>query len=245
VLDTTVRLRIRTRERRYIVDDEEALERALRAQGSPIEYMPGRSESEITTIYLDTAEGTWSRGLSPTKIRTRSYGDPAYWWLELKRRQNERVDKWRHPLPAAEILENLAGTKRWKRLARTIGDAPLGPLFAVRCRRTAFEWLSLRVTLDRDLAFFAVDPEQPLVPTRRLGRVDGLVVEVKCEGEVPDWLRPSLDGHLAASYSKSRYALALLAGEDRPRLVAEPDDGDGQARSDRLDRIHWMMDAIG
>jgi VTC domain len=103
VLDTTIRLRIRTRERRYIVDDDAALERSLRAQGSPIEYVPGRSESEITAVYFDTAEGTWSRGLSPTKIRARSYGDPAYWWLELKRRQNERVDKWRRPLPAAEL----------------------------------------------------------------------------------------------------------------------------------------------
>jgi hypothetical protein len=222
VLDKTVRLRIRTRERRYIVGaDDPTLERLLRAQGPPIEYVPGRPETEITTIYFDTPEGTWSRGLTPTKIRARSYQDPDHWWLELKRRQNERVDKWRRPMEAADVVANLAGTRRWKRLARTVGESPLVPLFAVSCYRTAFEWLSLRVTLDRGLTFYAVDPERPLQPTRRLGWVDGLVVEVKCEGEVPDWLQPGLEGHLASNYSKSRYALALLAGEQRPRLVAD------------------------
>ena len=108
MLDRTVRLRIRTRERRYIVEDAAALEAVLRAQGPPVEYVAGRPETEITTIYADTAEGTWTQGLSQTKIRARSYQDPEHWWLELKRRQNERVDKWRRPLPAAAVLENLA-----------------------------------------------------------------------------------------------------------------------------------------
>lgn len=94
MLDSTVRLRIRTRERRYILEADAAIERALRAQASPIEYLPGHSETAITTVYLDTTAGTWSRGLTQTKIRARSYQDPEHWWLELKRRQNERVDKW-------------------------------------------------------------------------------------------------------------------------------------------------------
>jgi hypothetical protein len=47
------------------------------------------------------------------------------------------------------------------------------------------------------------------------------VVEVKCEGEIPGWLAPYLEGRQASGYSKSRYALALLAGAERPYLVAE------------------------
>jgi hypothetical protein len=78
------------------------------------------------------------------------------------------------------------------------------------------------VTLDRDLTFFTVDPAAPLELGQRIGHVDGLVIEVKCEGEIPDWLQPALEGHLATAYSKSRYAMALLAGEDRPHLVAAP-----------------------
>jgi hypothetical protein len=220
LLDTTVRLRIRTRERRYIVEDDVALEAALRGKGSPIEYQVGQSETEITTIYFDTAEGTWSKSLSPMKMRARSYNDPAHWWLELKRRQNERVDKWRRPLPAEAILENVAGVNRWKRLTRHIGAEPLVPIFGVRVRRTAFEWLSLRVTLDRDLTFFRVDPTVPLQLGERIGHVEGLVAEVKCEEDLPEWLAPALEGRLAPIYSKSRYALALLAGESRPHLVA-------------------------
>jgi hypothetical protein len=222
MLDRTVKLRIRTRERRYIVEDVARLEAVLRAQGSPIEYVAGRPETEITTVYADTAEGTWSQGLSPMKIRARSYQDPEHWWLELKRRQNERVDKWRRPMHAAAVLDNLAGIKRWKRLRWAVGPAPLRPMFGARVRRTAFEWLSLRVTLDRDLTFFAVDPATPLTLGRRLGWVNGLVVEVKCEDELPGWLAPALEGRLAPNYSKSRYALALLAGSERPYLVAEP-----------------------
>lgn len=222
MLDTTVKLRIRTRERRYIVDDQLSLEAVLRAKGAPIEYQVGQTETEITTIYFDTAEGTWSQGRSQTKIRARSYADLAHWWLELKRRQNERVDKWRKPLPAAKILENLAGEHRWKRLIRHVGPVPLIPVFGVRCRRTAFEWLSLRVTLDRELTFFTADPGAPLQLAQRLGHVDGLVAEVKCEGDIPEWLQPALEGCLAPNYSKSRYAMALLAGEGRPHLVAEP-----------------------
>lgn len=224
MLNTTVRLRIRTRERRYIVQDDAALEAILRAQGAPVEYVAGRPETEITTVYFDTAEGTWSRGLTPTKIRARSYQDPSFWWLELKRRQDERVDKWRRPMTAGKVLENVAGRKRWKRLQRTVGEVPLQPVFAVRCRRTAFEWLSLRVTLDRALTFFAANPNEPLMPGPRLGNVDGLVVEVKCEGDIPDWLLPSVEGHLATNYSKSRYALALLAGESRPFLIEDPSE---------------------
>src|SRR6266496_4197662 len=215
------RLHISTRERRYILQDEAPVEQVLRSRGAPVEYQPGRSETEITTVYLDTAEGTWSRGLSQTKIRARGYQDSACWWLELKWRQDERVDKWRQPLPAEAILENLAGGRRWERLEALVGEAPLRPCFAVRCRRTAFEWDGLRVTLDRAVEFSAVDPARPLEPSRRLGWLDGLVGEGKCVGEVPAWLQPVLAGSLATSYSKSRYAGALLAGLDRPYLVKE------------------------
>lgn len=124
-------------------------------------------------------------------------------------------------MPAAALLANIAGTKRWKRVRFQVGLVPLVPLFAVCCRRIAFEWSSLRVTVDRDLTFFAVEPSAPLMPGRLLGHVEGLVVEVKCETEIPDWLASHLDGLLASGYSKSRYALALLAGEDRPHLAQE------------------------
>ena len=217
----TIKLRIKTRERRYIVDDVAPLEQLLREHGPPLEYVPGRPETEITTIYFDTREGTWSQGLSQTKLRIRSYQDPRQWWFELKRREGTRVDKWRRPMDVDAVLTTLTGARRWKPVARLVGDQPLQALFGVRCRRTAFEWPGLRVTLDRSVTFFAVAPAVPLQLTHQVGRVSGVVVEVKREGENPDWLQSALDGRDARNYSKSRYALALRDGLERPFLVAE------------------------
>src|SRR4051794_26846616 len=101
VAPTAQRLRIHTRERRYLLDDVAPVLRALRAQGAPIEYVPGRTETEVSTVYLDTTAGTWTLGLSPTKLRLRSYQDPQLWWVELKRRIEGIVDKWRLPAPPA------------------------------------------------------------------------------------------------------------------------------------------------
>lgn len=172
-------------------------------------------------MYVDTTDGTWSAGLSQTKVRVRSYQDPEQWWFELKRREGTRVDKWRRPMSVSAVLTSLSGEKRWKPISRVVGDAPLQPLFGVQCRRTAFEWIGLRVTVDRDLTFFDVDASQPLHIGDRTGHLAGFVVEVKREGDVPAWLADALHGRLAKGYSKSRYALALRAGEERPYLVPE------------------------
>src|SRR6476620_3859362 len=47
------RLAIQTVEHRYLLRDPEAFERRLRQHGAPVEYVPGQSESQITTVYLD------------------------------------------------------------------------------------------------------------------------------------------------------------------------------------------------
>jgi hypothetical protein len=217
---TDIKLRIRTREQRYIVEDVTPLEQLLRGHGPPLEYVPGRPETEITTVYFDTPKGTWSQGRSQTKLRTRSYQEPQQWWFELKRREGTCVDKWRRPMDVDAVHATLTGVRRWRPVARRIGGEPLQPLFGVRCRRTAFEWSGLRVTLDRTVTFFAVDPTVPLQLAQPVGWVAGVVVEVKHEGENPDWLRSALDGRDARNHSKSRYALALRDGVERPFLVA-------------------------
>jgi hypothetical protein len=215
-----IKLRIKTREERHIVQDIVPLELLLREHGTPVEYVPGRPETEITTVYFDTSEGTWSQGRSQTKLRARSYQDPQQWWFELKRREGTRVNKWRRPMDIDAVLATLNGARRWKPAARLVGDRPLQPVFGVRCRRIAFEWPGLRVTIDRSVTFFAVIPEAPLQLREHVGRVAGVVVEVKQEGAGPEWLRAALDGRAARNYSKSRYALALRDGLERPHLVA-------------------------
>lgn len=216
-----VKLRIHTRERRYILPPDTDIEALLRSRGEPLEYVVGRPETLITTVYFDTQEGTWSKGLSQTKIRARSYQNPEEWWFELKRRTGTRVDKWRKPMTVELVAATLAGGDRWKPVRRAAADRPLLPIFAVQCRRTSFEWAGLRVTIDRDLTFFQATPEEPLELGPRLGHLKGVVLEVKVEGNTPDWLEEKVKGRLASGYSKSRYALALLAGNKRPYLVVD------------------------
>jgi hypothetical protein len=216
-----VKLRIRTREQRYILDDAGTLERTLRAHGAPYEFVLGRPVTEITTIYFDTPEGTWSVGRSQTKLRARSYQDPDRWWFEVKRREGTTVDKWRRPLTPEGVRAILLGGPRWKPVARLVGTEPLRPLFGVRCQRTAFEWPGLRVTLDREVTFFAVEADVPFTFARRLGAVAGVVVEVKQEAGVPEWLAAELAGREARGYSKSRYALAALERAERAFLLLD------------------------
>ena len=223
-----IRLRIRTREQRYILEDVAAVESLLLEHGRPVQYVVGRPETLITTIYFDTPAGTWSQGHSQTKLRARSYQDPDQWWFELKRREGTRVDKWRRPMSVDKVFATLSGPDRWKQVNKLAAASPLVPVFGVQCRRTAFEWIGLRVTIDRDLEFFSVDPVSPLQLADRLGRLAGTVVEVKREGEMPAWLDVPLAGHEASDYSKSRYSLALRDGRDRPYLIVH----DAQAATD-------------
>jgi hypothetical protein len=202
------RLHIHAREQRHLLPDVGPLGRLLLEHGAPIEYRPGRTETEVTTIYLDTAEGTWSRGLSPTKFRLRSYQDPQRRWLEVKRRLGTVVDKWRRPLDRAALGPVLDGSAPWKRIERLIGRQPLLPLVAVRYWRTAFEWPGLRLTLDREVSFYTVDRGSACALDALVGGVVGFIVEVKREDGVPAWLDEALAPYRLEGFSKSRTALA-------------------------------------
>ncbi|MBI2920464.1 MAG: VTC domain-containing protein [Planctomycetes bacterium] len=204
------RLTVHTRERRYLLRGGRAIEALLRGRGEPHEFVPGRPETEVFTVYLDTAEGTWSRGRSGTKFRCRSYGEPGIWWFELKRRVGNVVDKWRHLVAPARLPALLAGSDRGPALRPFVGDRELLPLVAIRYRRTAWEWDGLRVTIDRDVAFYAVEHGDPWRTGERAGGIPGVVVEVKRDGPVPAWLAAALSGKRARRFSKSRRALAAL-----------------------------------
>ncbi len=208
------RLQIHTRERRFLIQDPSAVEALLRSRGTPIEYVSGQPESRVTTLYFDTAQGTWSRGRGATKFRCKIYGDAPTWWFELKRRAGIVVDKWRRPVTAAELQEVLAGTRRGEALTRFVGVEPLLPLAAVTYRRTAFEWPGLRVTIDRDVRFHTVDG---LEVEGLLGELNRMIVEVKCQGALPEWLVSPLRASRAKAFSKSKRVLALL----RPPAAAE------------------------
>lgn len=124
-------------------------------------------------------------------------------------------------MSAERVRVTLRGRRRWSLVGKVFGSEVLTPVCGVRCYRTAFEWPGLRVTLDRQVKLFAVEPRRPLELARQIGHLDGVVVEVKAEHQAPDWLQTALQGHEASRYSKSRYALALRDGLARPFLVVD------------------------
>ncbi len=194
-------------EQRYLVNDALPLLRRLAAHGAPQEFVPGRPETEVTTIYMDTPEGTWSVGNSSVKFRCRSYQNPQLWWFEMKRRANTTVDKWRQPLATAALPELVTGETRWHALKSVIGARRLLPIVAVRYWRIAFEWPGLRVTVDREVAFHAVSPSAPHRLGEKIGGVNDFVVEVKPSAEVPAWLASELLHYPINQLSKSKRAL--------------------------------------
>lgn len=204
--------RIHTRERRFLLGEVAAVEALLRGRGAPIEYVAGQPESRITTVYLDTPEGTWSEGRTRTKFRCKQYADPDTWWFELKRRSGNVVDKWRRPIPSRELPALLSGANRWDVLDPFLKGRPLRPLVAVRYRRLAWEWDGLRVTIDRGVEFHRVDAGEPWQIDGCAGALEQTVVEVKIDGPVPEWLAPALAGRRAAGFSKSRRALFASRG---------------------------------
>ena len=202
-----IRKRISTKERRYHYGDVNTLLNFLRERTMPLEYVPGRTETHITTVYLDTYEGTWSVGRARNKLRCKNYQDPDLLWFEVKRRQGIKVEKRRQSIKPGDLPKVLDGIRRGPVLQKLIGHAPLMPLVAVRYRRTAFEWPGLRLTVDRDLVFHAVLAGKPWKIGRSIGRKEGYVVEVKIDGPVPQWLRPALGGKSPQRFSKSRWSL--------------------------------------
>jgi hypothetical protein len=202
-----IRTLIHTKERRYAFEDVRDLERFLRKRGNPVEYVPGRPETEITTVYLDTREGTWSVGRTRTKFRCKSYQDPSLYWFEIKQRRGLKVDKRRQSVVPGDLPPILEGLRRGPILARWIGSSPLLPLVAVKYRRTAYEFDDVRLTIDRDVRFLAVEPGEPWRIGRVFGRKAGFVVEIKRDGGVPIWLKAGLGGRRRQRFSKSRWAL--------------------------------------
>lgn len=202
-----IRTQIHTRERRYLFADVTELDRFLRARGRPIEYVAGRPETQITTVYLDVPQGSWSVGRTKVKFRCKSYQDPRCWWFEVKERHGVRVDKWRREIAPKDLGPVLEGLQRGDVLNRFIGRQPLVPLVAVSYRRIAFEIEDARITLDRDLSFYLAHPGEPWSIGRALGVKAGFVVEVKRDGGFPAWLRPAFVGHPRQRFSKSKWAL--------------------------------------
>jgi len=149
----------------------------------------------VRTLYLDTPEGTWSRGHGRSKVRLRNYNGERDWWVEVKPNSTGQVTKHRRIVQAQDrdILEQLV------------------PVAGVSYFRTEFEddRSPLRVTLDRKVTFWQVPRNLQMAMGGEGVPVDKLpaqVLETKSTQEMPGWLP------LPRRWngSKSRTALVVL-----------------------------------
>lgn len=160
-------------------------------------------------------------------------------WLELKVRNGDHTAKRRAAMPKADleaflkrgvrsasmeaIARGVPGTTEALRelhaFAHDFGK-PLRPTCVVNYVRCAWQAVdgSLRVTVDRDVAFFPASDDQwrpqDLTERRSLGPPAAVepccVIEVKTHGELPQWLADVLDQCDAKRVDYSKFVAAML-----------------------------------
>lgn len=221
------------REVKVILDERELPGLTERLTAELGEEVP--DQTQITSVYFDRPGlPLWSRAvLSPqdcVKIRTKEYfpdvsGSPNRVVLEAKRELNGLTRKERVWLTRGELGEALRTGASG--VPRSIASgAPLDPVLAVTYSRRVYQptedW---RVTVDRDIRFYAVNSALALAKERltaeRLGAPSGIerrvVVELKFMGNaLPAWLL-QLAERKCERFSKF--------GEGMARLHSAPADG--------------------
>lgn len=185
-------------------------------------------------------------------VRTRAelvHSSPIL-WVEIKESHDARSTKRRIGIPKHEVSRFFATgqiTEQMLEIQRELYAAasqevldglvevcrrfstPLRPSVVVNYRRSAWQDAdeSLRVTIDRDLAFFAATantwPESPRLEREHLGPKVGsdpaYIVEVKCLGSLPSWLDDTLLVHAGAPARTSKFLAASEA------VLRTPDTG--------------------
>lgn len=161
-------------------------------------------------------------------------------WLELKRRDGDETSKRRVAIPKPDVqtfLESGVRSAAMDVIAREMPNTdevlqelhafvrdfgkPLRPACVVNYVRCAWQALdgSVRVTIDRDVAFFPASRDQwrrqDLTERVSLGPPvaveSACVIEVKTHGEPPTWLNAALSACEASRVDYSKFVTAMTA----------------------------------
>jgi len=177
----------------------------------------------------------------------RTYQTMKHCFVELKQRSRGTVIKKRFAFPKADLGLLFNGQDIWPLLAKVTHPSEMGPLreiyhelqhyiarypvevtSIVNYRRTVYQKdeNDLRVTLDDRLAVFPPLPglytQNDALTAEVLGRPirtsERVILEIKCPGQYPEWLRSALKAHSSERLSKFTTSVRLLLG----RHGAEP-----------------------
>lgn len=197
------------------------------------------------TTYLDTHDFAYlnsaREGRTSRKLRIREYASAAsplhpprlsgLCFLELKETGGSFRSKTRVPADPSLLLRmlegpgvaeaELDGTLRvFQRLIQC--DRPLPKLTTWYRRITRVSRnRALRITIDSDLCFaqpvlIGTESLRTAAPQSPVERVSFSVVEVKSDGELPDWLRRAVASlHEVQEFSKFRRGMAVLFSRTR------------------------------
>ena len=185
-----------------------------------------RGGSRVTTVYYDTPWGsvlqTCERGPLSDRLRLRVYPasrtspTPEY-WLERKRRLGCHSEKVRRPLAAEHIqallLDPWAAAGAFGTLDPELSRAPLVPVVAAQVHRQSFADEQCRITLDRDVSFFAAPRGGTLAESMSgCALVEPFAtLEVKTAGAGAGWIEELVAGlprHRHSKFVRASHALA-------------------------------------
>jgi SPX domain protein involved in polyphosphate accumulation len=216
----------------------------LHLLGNATDSTPPLSDQAVTTVYFDTEERDLFRAADGTehniKHEREGGGYDEIVWLELKLRNGDQTSKRRVALPKPDVqsfLETGSRSPAMGVIARAVPgtDEILDELFSfvrdfgkalrpacivnyVRCAWQATDG-SVRVTIDRDVAFFPASlnqwRRQDLTERKSLGPPAGTepscVIEIKTHGEPPAWLDAALASCEARRVDYSKFVSAMRA----------------------------------
>lgn len=186
------------------------------------------NETQITSVYFDRPGfPLMARALSSPgdclKIRTKEYfpdqaGGPARVVVEAKRERGGLTQKQRVWVPRSQLRGLFRSGELWTQVP-VLDGAGLTPVLAVTYGRTVYQQSETwRVTVDRDVSFYAVEARRVLGKRRLCAALLGepvaveqkVVVEVKHLGcELPKWLS-ELKESAVGRFSKFAEGMARL-----------------------------------
>ncbi|MFO0930259.1 MAG: polyphosphate polymerase domain-containing protein [Gemmataceae bacterium] len=172
-----------------------------------------------TTLYLDTAGLDVyfkSPGYRRSKYRVRYYAGTPLVHVERKRRQGDRVRKWREAIPTEGIGQLLEpdGPAGW--FGERVRDRQLGPSCWLTYTRTAFFGMAvgepIRLTLDREVSGMpAADWAAPAPFDGRRLVADQVILELKYRVALPPLFRDLLGLLPAQVPGGSKYGRCIEA----------------------------------
>ena len=227
-------------ELKYLISEEQVprIRETLLAYCEPDVHNHMETGYSVRSLYLDTPTLAFHKAkmrddADRFKLRIRTYADTGGAHLEIKRKTKEVITKKRATVPQDMVIEAVSGGAQlgpegqwpnlsdFSRLAALTGAEPITIVDYHREAYVSTVNEYARVTFDRRLRYqharsfdLRGDP-RAWIALDTYWRFDGLrspvVLELKCENQVPYWLADLIRGFNLRLQGFSKYSYSILA----------------------------------